>query len=215
MFRPYLRRIMRRSFHAVRLLGEAPEPPRDLPLIVVANHGTWWDGLFIYTLNADVLHRKLHIMMLEEQLRRYWFFRHLGAFGIEQGQPRSVRASLSYSAEVLREPSCCLCVFPQGTMRRLHDRPLGFKRGLAAILSMYGGEACVLPVAMACEFLGERRPQVFFLADRHYRVSGAAFPGMEWLEKAQADQMDRLQLMIGAGEKGRILAGRLEAGSPR
>jgi 1-acyl-sn-glycerol-3-phosphate acyltransferase len=208
VFRPYLREITRRTFEAVRLLGEAPELPRDVPLIIVANHGTWWDGFFIYLLNTVVLHRRLYIMMLEEQLRRYRFFRRLGAFGIERGHPRSVRASLSYSAEVLMDASNCLCVFPQGSMRRLHDRPLGFKRGLESVLSMHGRAACILPVAIACEFLGERRPEAFFLADRHYRMDGAGFPGIEWLEGVQADQMGRLQSMISAGDKGRILAGR-------
>jgi 1-acyl-sn-glycerol-3-phosphate acyltransferase len=215
MFRPYLRGITRRSFHAVRLLGEAPDLPLDVPLIIVANHGTWWDGFFIYLLNTHVLHRKLYVMMLEEQLRRYRFFRRLGAFGIEQGHPRSVRATLSYSAEVLKDASNCLCLFPQGTMRRLHDRPLGFKRGLANVLSMHGGAACILPVAIACEFLGERRPEAFFLADRHFRMDGATFPGIEWLEGVQADQMDRLQSMIAAGERGRILAGRSGSGDSK
>jgi 1-acyl-sn-glycerol-3-phosphate acyltransferase len=215
MFGSYLRGITRRSFHAVRLLGDAPDPPRELPLIIVANHGTWWDGFFIYLVNTHVLHRKLYIMMLEEQLRRYRFFRRLGAFGIEQGYPRSARASLSYSAELLKDASNCLCLFPQGAMHRFHDRPLGFQRGLANVLSMHGGAACILPVAIACEFLGERRPEAFFLADRHFRLDGATFPGIEWLEGVQEDQMDRLQSMIAGGDKGRILVGRSGSGDSR
>jgi len=181
----------------------------------VANHGTWWDGFFIYLVNTHVLHRKLYIMMLEEQLRRYRFFRRLGAFGIEQGYPRSARASLSYSAELLKDASNCLCLFPQGAMHRFHDRPLGFQRGLANVLSMHGGAACILPVAIACEFLGERRPEAFFLADRHFRLDGATFPGIEWLEGVQEDQMDRLQSMIAGGDKGRILVGRSGSGDSR
>ena len=215
VFRPYLRSILRRSFHAVRLLGDAPHPPRELPLVIVANHGTWWDGFFIYLLNAHVLHRRLYTMMLEDQLRRYRFFRRLGAFGIEQGYPRSVRASLSYSADVLKDPSSCLCMFPQGAMHRLHDRPLGFKRGLANILSVHGSAVCILPVAIACEFLEERRPEAFLLADRQFHTGDAAFPGIQWLEDVQADQMDRLQSMIAAGDRGRIVAGRSRSGDSR
>ncbi len=168
---------MRRSFHAVRLLGEPPDLPLDAPVVVVANHCTWWDGFFIYVLNRAVLHRRLYVMMLEEQLRKYRFFRRLGAFGISQGNPRGVRAALSYSAGVLKETSNCLCIFPQGAMRRLHDRPLGFMRGLEAILRMHGGEASVLPVAMACEFLGYRRPEALFLADRVFPAERHDLPG--------------------------------------
>jgi hypothetical protein len=154
-------------------------------------------------------------MMLEEQLRRYRFFRRLGAFGIAQGHPRSVRAALSYSAEVLKDPSHCLCVFPQGSMRRAHDRPLGFKRGLQTILAMYGGEASVLPVAIACEFRDERRPEAYFLADRACLVSGTTFQGMEWLESVQKSQMDRLDAMIGAGHSGRVLVGASKSADSR
>ena len=215
IFRPYVRRLMMRSFHAVRLLGEPPVPPREKPVLIVANHVTWWDGFFIYVLNGHLLHRKLHVMMLEEQLRRYRFFRRLGAFGIAQGHPRSVRASLAYSAGILQNPSHCLCVFPQGSMHRAYDRPLGFKRGLETVLAMYGGEASILPVAIACEFLGDRKPEAFLLADRTYAVSGKDFQGREWLERLQESQMDRLDAMIGTGQSGRILVGGSESEDSR
>jgi 1-acyl-sn-glycerol-3-phosphate acyltransferase len=208
VFLPYVQRLMTRSFHSVRLLGEPPDPPREKPVLIVANHVTWWDGFFIYMLNARLLHRKLHVMMLEEQLRRYRFFSRLGAFGIAQGHPRSVRASLAYSAGILQNPSHCLCIFPQGSMHRAHDRPLGFKRGVEMVLTMYGGEASILPVAIACEFLSDRKPEAFLLADRTYAVRGNAFQGREWLERLQESQMDRLDAMIGAREAGRILVGR-------
>ena len=213
IFRPYLHGIMARSFHAARLLGQPPDPPRDVPLIVVGNHGTWWDGFFVYVLNKEVLHRRLYVMMLEEQLRKYPFFRRIGAFGISQGKVGGVRAALSYSSDLLGDPSHCLCMFPQGTMHRLHDRPLGFRRGLATILALYGGEASLLPLAIACEFLGERRPEAFLLADRVFRLDGATFKGMEWLESEQAAQMDRLDEMIAAKERGRSLVGGKEPGS--
>jgi 1-acyl-sn-glycerol-3-phosphate acyltransferase len=47
IFLPYVQQLMKRSFHAVRLLGEPPVPPREKPVLIVANHGTWWDGFFI------------------------------------------------------------------------------------------------------------------------------------------------------------------------
>ena len=209
IFQPYIRRLMKRSFHAVRLVGEPPAVAPDKPLLVVANHGTWWDGFFISVLNKTLLRRKLHIMMLEAQLARYPFFRRLGAFGIEQGSPRGVISSLAYSAAVLKEPSSLLCIFPQGEMRHVHARPLGFRRGMERVLAMYGGELSVLPVALACEFTGEQRPEAYLLADRAHQVSATTFQGMEWLERIQEQQMDRLEQAVAAREQGRIiLAGR-------
>jgi hypothetical protein len=40
-------------------------------------------------------------MMLEEQLRRFRFFRRVGAFGIRPGSLGAVSAAISYSATVL------------------------------------------------------------------------------------------------------------------
>jgi 1-acyl-sn-glycerol-3-phosphate acyltransferase len=208
VFLPYVRRLMKKSFQAVRLLGEPPDPPRNKPVLIVANHGTWWDGFFIYVLNEQVLHRRLYVMMLEQQLKKYRFFRRLGAFGISPGHPRSVRAALTYSANLLRDPSNCLCVFPQGSLHRIRERPLGFKPGLQHVLAEYGGDVNILPVAIACEFRGERRPEALFLADRAYAASGTTFQGMDWLESIQASQMDRLDTMITAGEPGLTLVGR-------
>jgi 1-acyl-sn-glycerol-3-phosphate acyltransferase len=215
IFQPYLRRLMRKSFHAVRLLGEPPAPPCEKPVLVIANHGTWWDGFLVFLLNEEVLRRKLYVMMLEEQLRRYPFFRRLGAFGISQGHPRSVRAALSYSAEILKDPSHCVCIFPQGSMHRVHERPLGFRRGLRTILALVGAEVSIVPVAIACEFLGDRKPEAFLLADRTCTVSGSTFQGMDWLESVQLSQMDRLDAMIAAGKPGRALARGLGSGKSK
>jgi hypothetical protein len=207
IFLPYIRRLMKKSFHAVHLVGDPPDVAPDMPLLVVANHGTWWDGFFIYLLNKTVLQRTLNIMMLEGQLARYPFFRWLGAFGIEQGRPRGVISSLAYSAAVLEDPSSLLCIFPQGEMRHVHTRPLGFQRGVEKVLAMYGGSLCILTVAIACEFMDDQRPEVFFLADRAHEVNAATFPGVEWLERNQERQMDRLEQAIAAREQGRILLG--------
>jgi hypothetical protein len=207
IFLPYVRRLTKKHFHAMRLIGELADVPREKPLLVVANHGTWWDGFFIYLFNAHMLHRELYMMMLEEQLAKYPFFRRLGAFGIEQGRPRSVMSSIAYSAAVLKDPSNLLCIFPQGSMRHVHARPLGFQRGLQRVVAMSGGVLSVLPVAMACEFIDDQRPEVYLLADRAYEVSASTFPGVEWLERIQESQMDRLEQAIAAREQGRILLG--------
>jgi hypothetical protein len=207
IFRPYILRLLRKHFHAVHLISEPADTPRGKPLLVVANHGTWWDGFFIYLLNRRILRRKLYMMMLEEQLAKYPFFRRLGAFGIEQGRPRSVMSSIAYSASVVKDPLNLLCIFPQGAMRHVHTRPLGFQRGLQRVMAMYGGALSVLPVAMACEFMDNQRPEVYLLADRAYEVSASTFPGVEWLERIQESQMDRLEQAVAAREQGRILLG--------
>ena len=45
-FTRYVRRYLRRHFHAVRLVRAGrPEAPAEGPLVIVLNHPSWWDPL--------------------------------------------------------------------------------------------------------------------------------------------------------------------------
>jgi 1-acyl-sn-glycerol-3-phosphate acyltransferase len=157
LFTPYVTRLFRRHFHALRLLGQPPDPEPALPLVIVPNHSTWWDGFFVYILNLRLLGRRLHLMMLERQLERFRFFQRIGAFGIRPGSPRSVAKALDYSASLLADPANALCLFPQGEMRHPEARPLGFRRGLESILTRHGGRVTLLPLAIRCDFYEDQR----------------------------------------------------------
>jgi 1-acyl-sn-glycerol-3-phosphate acyltransferase len=209
VFTAYLRRLFRRHFHALRLLGEPPSPPTNLSLVLVPNHGTWWDGFFLHFLNRMLLKRRLHLMMLEEQLHRFQFFRLVGAFGIRPGSLSAVSAALGYSASVLADPANALCVFPQGRMRHPGLRPLDFRRGLERILHEHGGPVAILPLAIRCDFGIDQRPEAYFRFDVCHEVSPQNFGGVGWLEERTAALLDQTDQAIASGEPGRVLlAGR-------
>jgi len=208
LFRLYIERLTARSFRSLRLIGEPYAASPGLPILLVGNHSTWWDGFFIYLLNRRLFGRTLYVMMLEDQLGRFPFFGLVGAFGIPRGHPRGVMESLAYSASLLADPATMLCMFPQGELTPYRRRPLGFQRGIERILRMHGGVVTILPVAMRCEFGGERLPDAFFLLDRGSEVTAADFPGVEQLERDQEALMERLDAAILSGETGRVLAGR-------
>jgi hypothetical protein len=200
IFLPYILGQFRKAF-------QGPPPALDpaLPLLITPNHSTWWDGFFLYILNKRLLGRKLYLMMLARQLAKYRFFSRIGAFGIEPGLPRKSYEALKYSAEVLKDPANALCVFPQGVLRYSGVRPLQFQRGVAHILKLQGGEVNLLPLGIRCEFLLDQRPEVFFMADRVFRVDHRSFQGIEWLERQEEALLDRLNRAILNGEKGQIL----------
>jgi hypothetical protein len=205
LFFPYVRGLLRRSFHRLCLLGEVPPLDRGRPLMIVPNHGTWWDGFFVYLLNRLLFGRKLHLMMLEEQLQRYGFFRRVGAFGIRPGLPRGVQEALRYSAEVLQDPDNALCLFPQGELRYHALRPLGFQRGLERILRLCGTSVQLLPLGIRCELLAAQRPEAFFLADCCYTAEAENFPGVRWLESEHVALLERLEAAVRGGQEGRLL----------
>jgi 1-acyl-sn-glycerol-3-phosphate acyltransferase len=182
-----------------------PDIDPELPLLITPNHSTWWDGFFLYILNKRLLHRKLHLMMLEQQLSKYRFFSRIGAFGIEPGLPRQSHSALRYSAQVLQEPGNALCIFPQGVLRYAGVRPLEFQRGMGHVLKLYGGKTNLLPLGIYCTFLFDQRPEVFFMADRVYRVDHNSFKGIQWLERQEASLLDRLLKAILAGQTGRTV----------
>jgi hypothetical protein len=205
IFFPYVRGLLRRHFHALRLVGAPAEPAPDSPVLIVPNHSTWWDGFFVYYLNRIVLHRELYLMMLDEQLARYRFFSRVGAFGIRPGLPRSAMEALRYSAGILQERGKALCLFPQGELRYHATRPLEFQRGIERILKLAGVPVQLLPLAIRCELLEDQRPEAFFLADRCHVVDAGSFRGVEWLEGEEIALLDRLETAIRSRERGSVL----------
>ena len=199
VFKPYVTGLLGRDFRSLRVVGTEPSVPAGLPLIVIGNHNTWWDGFFIYLLNLRVFRRRLYLMMAERQLKRFPFFSHVGAFSVNPGHPRSVRESLSYAAGLLSLKDTLLCVFPQGVMTPYGASALVFRPGLEKIVTMYGGEVALVQVAIKCAFLEERKPEVFFLLDDPVISSAADFPGTRVFEERQAALVERLDRIVMGG----------------
>ncbi len=202
VFHLYVTGLFQRHFHAMRLLGEPPRAEPNLPLLLLPNHSTWWDGFFIHLLNKKIFLRRPYVMMLEEQLVRYPFFTRVGVFSIDPKSPASMRASLRYAANVLRDPQNLLAIFPQGELRPWDKRPLGYKRGLEVILKLHTGPVNLLPLAIRAEFLGEQKPSVFFMFGENLPVDYSSFAGMAWLEKREEEALEKLRAMIVSGERG-------------
>ncbi|MBC8233385.1 lysophospholipid acyltransferase family protein [bacterium] len=208
VFYPYVRWLFKRHFHAIHLLGEIPDLQADLPLLLLPNHSTWWDGFFVYLLNKKLFSRVGYLMMLEEQLSKYRFFAQIGAYSVNPKLPKSVLSSLNYSVSLLKgqsKPQPMLCLFPQGDLQPWGVRPLNYKRGLEWLLQKYAQPVNILPLAIRVEFLGEQRPEVFFLLGQNYQLNHSTFPGMSWLEKGANILLDDLAIRIVQGEEGQIL----------
>ena len=202
LFQPYLTWLFKRNFHEIQVLGTLPEIPDDLPVLLLPNHSTWWDGFFVYLLNKKIFHRTVYLMMLEKQLSKYKFFAKIGAYSIEPENRRSIIESLEYTVQLLNRDMSLVSVFPQGQLLPWQTRPLGYKRGVEWIIRTYGKPLTVLPLAIRTEFLGEKLPSVFFLFDSVHSLDGDTFQGMDWLERTETALLDDLALRILHEEKG-------------
>jgi len=170
--------MFRRRFAGLWLTGQLPS---EGPVLIIANHTSWWDGPLGLLLQGRLTPLHGRMAMDAENLVRYPVFRWGGVFGLDRVAPRRALAGLRYAAAELEDPRCALWVFPQGRMRHLDARPLGFERGIGVLARHRPGVPCV-PVSFRYEAGGEER------SEAHVHV-GTAFPtraSPDWVTEAEA-----------------------------
>lgn len=160
IFDIYLNRVIKKDFKDFYLIGNIPELDDQKGLIITPNHFSWWDGFFIYYLMKKLSSRKIYIMMLEEQLRKYSFFKKLGAFSINPQNPKAIIESIKYASTLIKSNNY-LVTYPQGEIEPYEKRPLSVKEGLIKIIDKTKIETNVLPVAFKIHHTNQRKPFLF------------------------------------------------------
>ncbi len=157
-FASYIRYILNKDFDSVNIKGTYKD--QKLPLLVIGNHFSWWDGFFPYELNRKIFKRRLYLMMLEEQLAQRKFFRRLGAFSINPGS-RSVVESINYASDVLKDKSNILILFPQGKIHSQYTTDMVFQKGWFRVLKNPGNPVHILFMANLTDYFSKRKPSLF------------------------------------------------------
>jgi len=199
-FRSHFNRIHYRQHEAYT------DEQRALPMIICANHSSWWDG-YIALIVSRQLGVDPYLMMEEAQLRRYFFFRWIGCFSVDRQNARSALRSLQYAARILKEKrGRFVWLFPQGVISPNDRRPLEFFTG-AAHLARSTAPSLVYPLAIRIEYLAEQRPDLFISLGKPVAVDAtmAATPGFlknctHQLEELVTTELDQLRTDIVAGE---------------
>jgi 1-acyl-sn-glycerol-3-phosphate acyltransferase len=154
-FQYYVQRKMRQHFRGPEM--HHPEKKPEKSVLLVGNHFSWWDGFFALEAAKRFFAKKIHVMMLEEELRPRRFLSYAGAFSIAPGN-RAALESLRYAAGLLTDPENMVVVFPQGKMRPHWERPLHFQSGWTRILEMAKAEASLWFQAALPVYGSEPRP---------------------------------------------------------
>jgi 1-acyl-sn-glycerol-3-phosphate acyltransferase len=161
-FQYWLKNFLLKDFSAIYLLTSVPEVPTNKPLILAPNHSTWYDGFIPYWVNEQFLQRNFYIVMLEEQLKRYWFFNKLGAIGIKPDSPADIKASMNYLNSLL-QPKNMIVYFPQGKIIPDIQGKFELTQGLR-LLSAHS-ETEIMPMRIKIEPLNQRKPALFLSFD--------------------------------------------------
>jgi len=155
VFGIYLSWAFRRNFHKMEIHGNIVD--KDLPLLVIANHMSWWDGFWMLHLNKKLFKRKFFVMMLEEQLSRNKFLSKLGAFSIKK-RSKSATESLNYASNLLKDKSNLFLIFPQGEIQSQHNYPFVFEKGWGRIVLQNENPVQVIMVANIVDYFSHKKP---------------------------------------------------------
>lgn len=130
-FKNYSIRRVNKIFDRVEIIGNFKH--QNTPLLVISNHTSWWDGFWIMYLNQKIFQRKFHFMMLEEQLKKYWFFNFCGGYSINK-KTKSIIESLNYTIELLKDKKNMVLIFPQGKIQSSYQKYIKFEKGIEWVL---------------------------------------------------------------------------------
>lgn len=155
-----MRRQMRRAFRAVRVARPGPpDLPPDTPIIVYANHPSWWDPALFMVLREHLFPRRRGFGPMEAAaLDRYRFMRRIGIFGIESGTRGGAARFLRVGERLLADPGCLLWLTAQGEFADPRTRPVVLRAGLSHLLRRVPG-AVAVPLAVEYPFWSEKRPE--------------------------------------------------------
>ena len=199
LFSLYLRSYVGRHFHALRVANPGRIPAQAQPLILFANHASWWDPLVGMVLGQALLpHREHFAPMDANALSHYGIFRSMGFFPVDNASARGASQLLRAGAQVLRRPGAVLWITPESQFQDVRKRPIVFRPGLGALMSRTGRLTCV-PVAIEYVFWNERLPEILVNVGEPLEIAdGSMEEARTWtnlLSYAMAATLDELAML--------------------
>ncbi len=157
-FQRIVRMYFRRHFRSVMVQQAAVLGELKGPLIIYANHSSWWDPMVSVLLAETLLPGRNHFAPMDAAaLKRYPILRKIGIFPVEMATARGAAQFLRTSQAILTSGGV-VWITPQGRFVDSRARPLDFKPGLGA-LAVRTPEAILIPMAIEYTFWDERLPE--------------------------------------------------------
>lgn len=202
----YFERRAHGTFHAIRVRGldrlrpwsiDAPPDGDGIgPLIIVANHTSWWDAAMPIIISHRILGHDVYAMMTLPEVVAHPFFRRVGAFSIDRENPRSAMRSIDYAAGLMAGRRRVIWIYPQGEIVHGESRPIRCQSG-AARLAARIAPCTIIPVAFRYELFREERPGGWISVGEPFRLpAGERINARELnreIERALTAEVDRLR----------------------
>lgn len=197
----YVRRYLRRHFHALRLLKS--EPPLadhpDLggePVIIYTNHPSWWDPLILLSIGEILYPGRLSYGPIDSRaLGKYKFMERIGFIGIEMGTWRGAARFLRMARAAGERGDVIFWVTSQGEFADPRQRPVQIRPGIGHAVEN-ATRGIVVPMAIEYPFWNERLPEVLAAFGSAIRIADAPRrTAQEWtdfLAQSLGETQDRL-----------------------
>ncbi|UOY92101.1 lysophospholipid acyltransferase family protein [Ectobacillus sp. JY-23] len=197
IFQSITRRLLEKHFHSIFISKHSLKSPPSHALFIL-NHSSWWDGLVSFYLDRLLFGKSGYFMMHESGMKRYPYFRYLGAFSINRDNPKDILRSLQYGASCLSKAEN-VWMFPQGDERHLEIRPLGFMPGFLYIAEKQP-HAPIVPICYYYSFGHHQKPELYISLGEPLNYSNIM--GITRAEKAAeiekicTKQLDELKKLV-------------------
>ena len=160
VFNLYIDKQFKKHFNGFKIVNQLPLIEKDKSLIILPNHFSWWDGFLIDYINRKLINRKFYILMLEEQLNRYWFFQKLGAFSINQNNPKSIIETSLYFKQLLKFNNSLISFYIQGKIEPFGYENITIKNGIKIFIKGNEQNTQLLPISFKFQYYEDKKPDI-------------------------------------------------------
>lgn len=174
-----IERSLRQTFRRVCWVGALPSLPETMPVVLYANHHSFYDGYLAWYLARHTLHRPTVTWM--EDWDRFPFFAAQGAYPFPADDPARRAATMRRTARRLRtHPDSLFIYFPEGILHPPEEGIASFSSLPLDRLARLLPPCTWWPVAIHVTWWGESRPTALLAGgtphtaitgDEHTRLS--------------------------------------------
>lgn len=195
-FHSFLRPYLRRHFHAIAIDHERRPPETlapDAPLIIYANHPSWWDPLIAHFLHRSLLPDRHFFAPIDaEALEQYGVFEKLGFYGVKFSSITGAASFLKKSLSILNQSDSAIWITPEGRFADSRDYDAELMPGLAH-LCWRCPHAVVVPLALEYVFWDDRLPNCLVSMGKPLRCGEQPWTKPQWATHLASELRDTQQ----------------------